>query len=114
MDTPPKQYGREYTDVTLRCEVKGGDKPILSWSTENGQMPRKCLLSVEMLKLLMLMSVSKYCKFLIQINGMLFLKDIPFYLKISSVLKGKLCSVYLKKFKRIKYNIRKEILRINI
>ncbi|XP_017769009.1 PREDICTED: neural cell adhesion molecule 1-like isoform X2 [Nicrophorus vespilloides] len=36
MDTSPNQTGIEFTDVTLRCEVKGGDKPIVTWSYENG------------------------------------------------------------------------------
>ncbi|KAF2879530.1 hypothetical protein ILUMI_26641, partial [Ignelater luminosus] len=39
MDTPPEQIGREYTDVTLRCEVKGGDKPVLTWTSEGRELP---------------------------------------------------------------------------
>lgn len=41
MDTSPVQTGREFTPVTLRCEVKGddaSDKPILSWSVDNKKL----------------------------------------------------------------------------
>lgn len=38
MDTAPEQTGKEFQDITLRCEVQGGDKPIVTWSGENGNL----------------------------------------------------------------------------
>lgn len=38
MDTDPEQTGKESQDITLRCEVQGGDKPIVTWSVENGKL----------------------------------------------------------------------------
>ncbi|KAK5643197.1 hypothetical protein RI129_007042 [Pyrocoelia pectoralis] len=38
MDTPPEQIGEENMDVTLRCEVKGGDKTVLIWTSEGKEL----------------------------------------------------------------------------
>lgn len=42
MDTPQEQIGRENNDITLRCEVKGGDKPVVTWTSEGQELPRNC------------------------------------------------------------------------
>lgn len=43
MDTPPEQIGEENMDVTLRCEVKGGDKTVLIWTSEGRELQRNNL-----------------------------------------------------------------------
>ncbi|KAF5281159.1 hypothetical protein FQA39_LY17861 [Lamprigera yunnana] len=41
MDTPPEQIGEENMDVTLRCEVKGGEKTVLIWTSEGKELQHK-------------------------------------------------------------------------
>ncbi|XP_022913318.2 limbic system-associated membrane protein-like [Onthophagus taurus] len=38
VDTSPTQIGEEKRDVTLRCEVQGGDNPTITWSVIGGEL----------------------------------------------------------------------------
>lgn len=38
VDTRPTQHGKEFTDVTLRCDVKGGIKPTITWIVVGGNL----------------------------------------------------------------------------
>lgn len=38
VDTSAVQRGKEGDNVTLRCEVKGGVKPVITWSVAEGAL----------------------------------------------------------------------------
>lgn len=38
VDTPAVQFAKEYSDVSVKCEVKGGIKPIIAWRLEEGAL----------------------------------------------------------------------------
>lgn len=46
VDTAAVQTAKEGDDVTLRCEVKGGVKPIITWTLPEGELLGKFYLNI--------------------------------------------------------------------